>query len=237
MKEENKIKKAYHDNLILIITIGILTLIILLLIGLFSVIKFPIMNDNDSCPICEYNWYESEILKHNDPGYGHIRVFQNLWDEANLGKQLDIQWMEKLRYKYDLTDSVPSFLTINYSNIRPSSPYLKYRDYGFIQELKPEQNVGYSHLIELYIQINNVTYYWGVFENWDSSQVNLSHPYFVFQFKDRAWSWSMHDARIIDAFLEPSYADNINASWAEYYKNYDVYLSRGGVDLGDGYWM
>ena len=51
---------------------------------------------------------------------------------------------------------------------------------------------------------------------------------FVFQKNGFTWGWSFHEARVVLVDDNPNYADNINTSWDEYYKNYQTHLDDGG---------
>jgi len=218
-----------------VITLAIGITLLTLLIGAIA-FQIDFTFTDDYCSVCDWNYHHWQLLDYNDPGHGHAGALQEIWESANYGKQVDLEWYENYRLKYNLT-SVDSFTLINYSNSRPSSPDLKWMDTGLIQEFEYDPDPFYKDLTEVYIIVNNVTYHWKVASNWNPSQENISREYFIFKQKDRAWHWHYRGAKVIDAFVNSNYANDINASWDKYYNDYQNYLDNGGVDKGDDYWM
>lgn len=223
--------------------IGILIFIIVLVgISIGSIIT---PYDDNYCGICEWNYCYSELLDYNDPG-SHAGALDEIWNQANYGKQVDIGWYEQYRLKYNIS-SVPSFYKINYSNPRPSSPDIKYMDEGNISYISFSHDVGYPELIYVNPIINGTKYDWKILEigdtlpiDWkdgDSFPFDYSHTYFVYKHKDRAWHNSYKDAFIVDGTLNPEHKNNTLNAWKDYYERYAIYLRNGGIDLGDDYWM
>ncbi len=224
--------------------IGIVTLIALVY-GIISIFE-PYDIGDDYCGVCDTNYCEIELLNHRDPGYspGIHYALSILWDQCNYGKNLDLEWIEEIRLKYNITDC-KSFTRINLSNPCPHSPSYKWMETGYISSIETRRDVGYSYLVYINPVIKNTTYYWKMCEipadlpieenlpKW----VNITHKYYVFKYKNRAWHWQYKDAHIVDATLQPDYDDNINASWNEWRISYNQYLNNGGVDIGDDYWM
>lgn len=227
-------------NLLLLI-VGI----VILCLCTYSIIN-SVSFEHDYCSVCEWNYVYMELLDYDDPGYGHAGALQEIWNQANYGKQRNLEWYENYRLKYDL-DDVHSFTLINYSNSRPSSSTIKHMDTGNISDVIFSHDVGYPRLVYVNPIINGTKYYWHIWEigktlpsDWEDDDpfpFNYSHTYFVYKQKDRAWHWHYRDAIIIDGTLNPDHYNNILSEWDNYYEEYQMYLDDGGVDLGDDYWM
>jgi len=227
-------------------TILFIILIVVSLVAVLFVVPQPVF-EGDYCSVCEWNWAYMQLLDYKDPGYGHEGALEEIWDEANYGKQLDLDWYEDYRIKYSLEKDVHSFTLINYSNPRPSSPNIKFMDEGNITEIVYSHDVGYPRLVYVNPVINGTEYYWHIWEighslpdDWqdgDPFPINYSHHYYVYKQKHNAWHWKYKDAIIVDGTENPEHKYNILEEWNNYYARYQDYLNNGGVDLGDDYWM
>ena len=213
-----------------ILEIGIFGFVIFI-IGLNLMSGISTYDDYD--PVCEWYYTEWELLDYKDPGYGHAGVLYDIWLEANYGKNVDVDWYENYRLKYDL-DSVPSFYLINYSNVCPREPNLKYLGTGMISNYVPWSYDGPAYS-ETTICINgtNTTY-----NNcgWHPYPLNHSHPVHIFREKHDAWWNNFKEVEIYDATL--SYDDDVNnnESWINYFLDYQIYLDNGGVNVGSEYY-
>ena len=227
----------------MLLTIGIVVVVLCLCaVSIMNSISF----ESDHCSVCEWNCVYIELLDYDDPGYGHAGALDEIWQQANYGKQRNLEWYENYRLKYDL-DDVHSFTLINYSNLRPSSPSIKHMDTGNISDVVFSHDVGYPRLVYVNPIINGTKYYWHMWEigetlpsDWEDGDpfpFNYSHTYFVYKQKARAWHWKYKDAIIIDGTLNPEHRGNILSEWNNYYEAYQTYLDNDGVDLGDDYWM
>ena len=230
-----------------IIKVSILIIITLLSLLLFKVVVTQMdFTYDDHCSVCEWNYVYSELLNYKDTGYGHAGALDEIWQQANYGKKVNLEWYENYRLKYKLI-SVDSFNLINYSNSRPNSPSIKYMDTGNISDVVSSHDIGYPKLVYVNPIINDTEYYWHMWEigetlpcDWqdgDAFPFNYSHTYFVYKQKARAWHWKYKDAIIIDGTEKPKHLNNTLSSWDSYYNDYQSYIENGGVDLGDGYWM
>jgi len=227
----------------LLLTVGIVIFVLCLCaVSIMNSISF----ESDYCSVCEWNCVYIELLDYDDPGYGHAGALDEIWQQANYGKKVNLEWYENYRLKYDL-DDVHSFTLINYSNSRPSSPTIKHMDTGNISDVVFSHDVGYPRLVYVNPIINDTEYYWHIWEigetlpsDWDDGDpfpFDYSHTYVVYKQKSRAWHWKYKDAVIIDGDSSPEHLENNIDEWNNYYVEYQRYVNNGGVDLGDDYWM
>ena len=227
--------------------IGLTALICLIVVfgyTIFTSINFD--TDGNYCSVCKWNCVYMNLLDYNDPGYGHNGALEEIWNQANYGKNVNLEWYENYRLKYDL-DDVDSFTLINYSNSRPSSPTIKHMDTGNISDVVFSHDVGYPDLVYVNPIINVTEYYWHIWEigetlssDWKDGNpfpFNYSHTYVVYKQKSRAWHWKYKDAVIIDLDLNPNHLENNLVEWDNYYNAYQRYINNDGVDLGDDYWI
>lgn len=209
---------------------GILIIGLLLILIPFS--GCMTINRTDNCVVCEWNWYSSELHDYHDPGYGLSSPLEDIWNEANYGKSMNLVWYENIRLKYNLT-SVRSFSIINYSNPRPSSPSLMYLGTGYIVNYTPWSYSGLAYPLYI-INYSGSNHSFSNCAN-NPYPLNMSNPVYVFRTKNGAW-WNMFkEASLYDATVYSEKANDINNSWIDYNAKYSVYLSNGGIDLGIDY--
>lgn len=231
---------SFSQTALSILIIGII------IVAIIFIIKPQSPYNYDYCSICDSYFCEEKLLNYQDPGYspGIHSALRIIWEQANYGKAINLDWMEEIRLKYNITDC-KSFTRINLSNPCPHSPKYKWMTTGYISDVKTSRDVGYPYLVYINPVINNVTYYWKMceipaylsIEEHYPEWLNFSHKYYVFKQKHNAWHHTHKDAHIIDATLNPNYADTINTSWENWRNAYNQYLENGGVDIGDDYWM
>jgi len=215
----------------LIFNIGILTILIIVTGYVISTsIDFNI--ESEYCSVCDWNYHHWQLLDYNDPGHGHAGALQEIWDSANYGKQVDLEWYENYRLKYNLT-SVNSFTLINYDNVCPQEPNLKYIGTGYIINFVDWSYDGpaYSQTT-ICINNSNTTY-----SNcgWHPYPFNKSCLTHVFREKHNAWWNQFKHAELYDASIYVDMPENNNQSWKQYYIDYDNYLDNGGADVGSEY--
>jgi len=135
--------------------------------------------------------------------------------------------------KYNL-DSVPSFYLINYSNICPREPNLKYIGTGYIINFTDWSYDGLAYSkTTICINGTNRTY-----DNcgWNPYPYNKSHLTHVFRHKHDAWWNNFKEACLFDATIYTDMPEKNNQSWIDYYIAYQKYLDNGGVDVGSEYY-
>jgi hypothetical protein len=188
--------------------------------------------DDSYCSVCEWNYCYIELSEYNDIGHGHAGALQEIWDSANYGKKVDVDWYENYRLKYNIT-SVDSFTLINYSNVCPKEPNLKYLGTGYIVNYSSWEynDPPYSKTI---IQWNNTnrTYYNCRWNPYPYNHNNLTH---VFRRKGGAWWNQFKEVNIYDASIYIDKPKQVNQSWIEYHIDYQNYLDHGGVNVGSEY--
>jgi len=214
---------------VILLAIGI-TLSVLLL-GVIA-IQTDFTYDDDYCSVCDWNYHHGQLLIYKDPGHGHTGALQEIWDSANYGEEVDLDWYENYRLKYNLTD-VDSFYFIDYNNSCPREPDLKYLGTGYIMNYIPWSYDGPAYSITT-VQWNGSNY---TFNNcrWNPYPYNHSNPTHVFRRKHGAWWNQFKEASLFDAFIYTDKPEIINQSWNKYYIDYQNYLDNGGVNVGSEY--
>jgi len=183
-------------------------------------------------PIMDWYYTEDELLDYNDPGYGHAGVLDDIWHEANYGKKVNLDWYEDYRLKYKL-DSVKSFYLINYSNVCPREPNLRYIGTGYIVNFIDwsYDSPAYSETT-ICINGSNSTYNNCAWNPYPYNKSCLTH---VFREKHGAWWNQFKEARLFDASIYVDIPESNNQSWSDYRISYQKYLDNGGVNVGSEY--
>lgn len=201
----------------------------------------PMIDYQDTCcSICESYWaygaLEDEEDNVMDECGGVYIALGELWRDYNLGKgshrtQSHLDYLESMRLKNG--DKGRSFALINLSNPCPISPSKIYLGTGYIYEFIPYSYDGPAYSITR-MSLNGTNW---TFSNcgWHPYPYNKSCLTHVFRAKGNAWWNSCKHAELYDASLYPTLPDDVNQSWVEWEVKYQLYLEKGGVDVGDQY--
>ena len=188
--------------------------------------------DGDYCSVCEWYWVEGQLYDYKDPGFGHAGVLKDIWYEANYGKRVNLEWYEYYRLKYNIT-SVNSFYLIDYNNVCPREPNLKYIGTGYIVNFIDWSYDGPAYS-KTTICINGSN---STFNNckWNPYPYNKSSLTHVFRGKHSAWWNQFKEASLYDANIYIDKPEVVNQSWFEYGINYQNYLDNGGINVKSEY--
>lgn len=185
----------------------------------------------DHCSVCEWNYCYIELKDYNDCGK-HSGALNEIWHEGNYGEKMNLEWYENYRLKYNIT-SVNSFSLINYSNVCPREPNLKYLGTGYIINYSSWEvnDPPYSKTIINWNNTNRT--YWNC--RWNPYPYNKNNLTHVFRRKGGAWWNQFKEVNLYDASIYPDKPEQVNQSWIEYAIVYQNYLDHGGVDVGSEY--